>query len=124
MALPSLNSVKKKTKIIIVLPFIMFAAVIVRMGWWQIVKGPKLYETAKRMQPSDTVERANRGKIFDRNGMVLAESASVKTLVCNPQDVRTNGDLNKCVQVISPIIGMSDAKLKACFEEKSQYRII
>lgn len=124
MALPSLNSIKKKTKIIIVLTFIMFAAVIVRMGWWQIVKGPKLYETAKRMQTSDTVERANRGKIFDRNGMVLAESASVKTLVCNPQDVRTNGDLNKCVQVISPIIGMSDAKLKACFEEKSQYRII
>ena len=81
MALPSLTGIKKRTMIIIVATFVMFAAVIVRMAWWQIVRGPKLYETAKRMQTSDTVERANRGRILDRNGMVLAESASVKTLV-------------------------------------------
>ena len=124
MALPSLNSIKKRTTIIVVLTFIAFAAVILRMAWWQVVKGPQLYETAKSMQTSDTVERANRGRILDRNGMVLAESASVKTLVCNPRDVQVNGDLNKCVQVISPIIGMSDEKLRACFEENSQYRII
>ncbi len=124
MALPSLNSIKKRTAVIVVLTFIAFAAVIVRMAWWQIIKGPELYATAKRMQTSDTVERANRGRILDRNGMVLAESASVKTLVCNPQDVRTNGDVNKCIQVISPIIGVSESKLKACFEENSQYRII
>ena len=124
MALPSLNSIKKRTAVIVVLTFIAFSAVIVRMAWWQIIKGPELYATAKRMQTSDTVERANRGRILDRNGMVLAESASVKTLVCNPQDVRTNGDVNKCIQVISPIIGVSESKLKACFEENSQYRII
>lgn len=124
MALPSLNSIKKRTTIIIVATFAVFAAVILKMAWWQIVKGPELSKTAKQMQTSDTVERANRGKILDRNGKVLAESASVKTLVCNPQDVRASGDINRCVQVISPIIGMSDSKLKACFEEKSQYRII
>ena len=124
MALPSLNSIKKRTTIIIVVTFIAFAAVIAKMAWWQVVRGPELYETAKKIQTAETVERANRGRILDRNGMVLAESASVKTLVCNPQDVRTNGDLNKCVQVISPIIGISEAKLKECFEEKSQYRII
>ena len=124
MALPSLTGIKKRTMIIIVATFVMFAAVIVRMAWWQIVRGPKLYETAKRMQTSDTVERANRGRILDRNGMVLAESASVKTLVCNPQDVRQNGDVNKCVEVLSPIIGISEEKLNDCFAEKSQYRII
>ena len=124
MALPSLNNIKKRTTIIIVVTFIAFAAVIAKMAWWQVVRGPELYETAKKIQTAETVERANRGRILDRNGMVLAESASVKTLVCNPQDVRTNGDLNKCVQVISPIIGVSEAKLKECFEEKSQYRII
>ena len=115
MALPSLNSIKKRTKTIVVITLVVFLAVVVRMAWWQIIHGPELYETAKSMQTSDTVERANRGRILDRNGMVLAESASVKTLVCNPQDVRTNGDLNKCVQVISPIIGLIEEKLKACF---------
>lgn len=124
MALPSLNSIKKRTTAIIIVTFIAFAAIILRMAWWQIIKGPQLYKTAKSVQTAETVERANRGRILDRNGMVLAESASVRTLVCNPQDVRANGDLNKCVQVISPIIGMSDAKLKECFEDQTRYRII
>lgn len=124
MALPSLNSIKRRTVIIIVAAFAVFAAVILKMAWWQIVKGPELSKKAKQMQTSDTIERAPRGKILDRNGKVLAESAAVKTLVCNPQDVRTSGDVNKCVQVISPIIGMSNSKLKACFDEDSQYKII
>lgn len=124
MALPSLNSVKRRTRFIIVVVFCGFLCVILKMGWWQIIRGNELAETAKKMQTSDTVERANRGKILDRNGKVLAESASVKTLVCNPRDVRESGDMNKCIQVISPIIGMSDTKLKAYFEEDSQYKII
>lgn len=124
MALPSLNNIKRRTAVIVVLTFAAFAAVILRMAWWQIVKGPELYATAKKMQTSDTVERAARGRILDRNGMVLAESASVKTLVCNPQDIRTNGDLNKCVQILSPITGISESKLKSYFEENSQYRIV
>ena len=124
MALPSLNSIKKRTTVIIVITFVMFALIIIRMFGWQIIKGSELYKTAKEIQTADTAERANRGKILDRNGMVLAESASVKTLVCNPQDVRNHGDMTKCIEVISPIIGVSESKLKACFEEKTKYKII
>ena len=76
------------------------------------------------MQTADTLERADRGKIYDRNGKVLAESASVKTLVCNPQEISKNGDLNACVQILSPIIGISEAKLRSYFTENSQYRIV
>ena len=94
------------------------------MAWWQIIKGNEIAETAKRQQTSATVEQANRGKIYDRNGKVLAESASVKTLVCNPQDIENNGDLNTCVQVISSIIGMSETQLREYMTEDSQYRII
>ncbi len=124
MALPSLNNVKKRTFVIVGVIFFGFLCVVLKMAWWQIVRGPELAETAKRMQTSDTVERAHRGKILDRNGKVLAESASVKTLVCNPQDVRNSGNMNKCIQILSPIIGVSEANLKSYFEEKSQYRII
>lgn len=124
MALPSLNDIKKRSKIIIICIFIGFGLVILRMAWWQIIKGNEIAETAKRQQTSATVEQANRGKIYDRNGKVLAESASVKTLVCNPQDIENNGDLNTCVQVISSIIGMSETQLREYMTEDSQYRII
>ena len=124
MALPSLNGIKKRTLIITVLVFVGFAFVILRMAWWQIIKGESLSEKAKQMQTADTLERADRGKIYDRNGKVLAESASVKTLVCNPQEISKNGDLNACVQILSPIIGISEAKLRSYFTENSQYRIV
>ncbi|MGN0162320.1 MAG: penicillin-binding transpeptidase domain-containing protein [Candidatus Ornithomonoglobus sp.] len=124
MKLPSLNGIKKKSILIIAALFFGFAAVIVRMAWWQLIKGSELAETAKRIQTADTVEKANRGTIYDRNGMVLAESASVKTLVCNPQEISKNGDLNTCISLISPIVGISDTKLRAYFTEDVQYRVI
>lgn len=124
MALPSLNSIKKRTLIIIICILAGFGAVIVRMAWWQIIKGAELSERAKQIQTSGTVEQANRGKIYDRNGKVLAESASVKTLVCNPQDINKSGDLNTCISVLSPILEMSESTLRTYLTENSQYRVI
>lgn len=121
----SLSGIKKNVFLIIALVIVGFCAVIVRMVEWQLIKGNSLAETAKKIQTTDTIERANRGTIFDRNGMVLAESASVKTLVCNPTEVMENGDLNACIGLLSPIIGMGDAKLRSCLTaENSQYRVI
>ena len=124
MALPSLNNIRRRTILIIVAVFVGFAAVIGKMAWWQIVRGSELAKKAKEIQTARTIERANRGTIYDRNGKVLAESASVKTLVCNPKDIKESGDLNTCIKVISPIVGISDAKLREYFSEDSQYRII
>lgn len=124
MALPSLNNVRKRTVVIVALLFIGFAAVIFRMAYWQIVRGPELAKKAKEIQTAETAERAARGKIYDRNGKILAESASVKTLVCNPMNIKAHGDLNTCVNVLSPIIGVSETKLRSYLTENSQYRII
>ena len=124
MKLPKLSSVRKRAIAVIAVIFIGFGLVIGRMAWWQIIKGAEMSKRAKEIQTSSTVERAGRGTIFDRNGKVLAESASVKTLVCNPRDIKESGDLNTCVSLISPIIGMSDAQLRSYLSENSQYRII
>lgn len=124
MALPKLNGVRRRTAAIIAFIFIGFGAVIARMAWWQIVKGDEMSKRAKEIQTSATLERANRGTIYDRNGKVLAESASVKTLVCNPRDIKASGDLNTCVSLLSPIIGMSDSQLRSYLTEQSQYKII
>ena len=124
MALPSLNGIKKKALVIGVIVLVCFVFVILRMAWWQIIKGEELARTAKRIQTAETVERANRGKIYDRNGKVLAESASVKTLVCNPVEVSKHGDLNFCIRVLSPIIGESEAKLRSNLTGDVQYKIL
>ena len=59
-----------------------------------------------------------RGIIYDRNGKILAESASVKTLVCNPRDVQEHGEMNRCAQIISPIIGVDEEDLKKYFTSR------
>ncbi len=110
--------------IIVAVFFIGFAAVLTAMAWWQIVRGPELAKTAKEIQTAVTLERAPRGSIYDRNGKILAESASVKTLVCNPQDIKNYGDLNTCIKVLSPIVGMTEAKLRSCLTGDLQYQII
>lgn len=124
MALPSLNGIKKNAVIISIIVLACFVAVIGRMAWWQIIKGEELSKTAKKIQTAETVERANRGKIYDRNGKVLAESASVKTLVCNPIEVANHGDLNFCIQTLAPIIGESEAKLRSNLTGDVQYKIV
>ena len=124
MKLPEISSIKKRAIAVTAIVFIGFLFVVARMVWWQIINGAELAKRAKEIQTSSTVERAGRGTIFDRNGKVLAESASVKTLVCNPRDVKESGDLNTCVSLISPIIGMSDTQLRSYLTEASQYRII
>lgn len=124
MALPSLNNIKKRTVIIVVCVFVCFALVILRMAWWQIIRGAELAQTAKNQQTTNTVEQAARGKILDRNGKVLAESASVKTLVCNPMDIKNHGDIDVCVDVLAPILDMDSDTLYKYLSDNSQYRVI
>lgn len=124
MKIPALSGIKRRALIIVAILFIGFAGVIVRMAWWQIVRGADLAETAKKLQTAETAERANRGKIYDRNGKVLAESAAVKTLVCNPSEIRLHGDLNYAVNTISQIIGVSENKLRTAFTRDGQYQIV
>ena len=89
---PSLNEIRKRTIVMVLAVIAALTALVVRVGYWQIVRGDELTKKAKAQQQGSSIITASRGNIYDRNGKVLAESASVNTLICNPEDVKADGD--------------------------------
>lgn len=61
---------------------------------------------------------ARRGKIFDRNGVTLAESNEAYSLYVNPRVMK---DPEVFANIISPIIGMSESEIVNIIKENKNY---
>ena len=66
------------------LVFIGFGAVLVSLFRWQIVRGEEMSNAALDQSLRSTTLSAMRGSIYDATGKVLAQSASVWTVVLEP----------------------------------------
>ena len=69
-----------------------FGLITGRLWYLQFVEGSELQGMAISQQMRDTTIRANRGTIYDRNGTVLAQSATVWTVYISPKylEVKNN----------------------------------
>lgn len=75
----------QRTAILLVIILLVgFGAVVLRIGYLQLIKGEELSQRAVEQQLHDTEISAKRGTIYDRNGKVLAQSASVWRVVMAP----------------------------------------
>ena len=108
---PSLNEIRKKTLIMMLIVTGVLVLLIARVAYWQIIRGEELSSKAKAQQQGSSIITASRGSIYDRNGKVLAESASVNTLICNPEDIKEDGDAAVIASRLSPILDMDQAKI-------------
>ncbi len=66
---------------------LVFLLLIIRLGYIQFVQGRELKTMAYVQQTLDRTINPNRGTIYDRNGEVLAMSASVETITVNPTNI-------------------------------------
>ena len=65
----------------------LFAVVVARLFYLQVVDGPALAEQAEARRTNSQVIEAKRGTIYDRNGNVLATSVGCYDVYCNPKEV-------------------------------------
>ncbi len=77
----------KRLRLIIIVPFIIFVALIIRIFWIQFIDGPWLKERAYRQQISSRILTPDRGSILDVNGKSLAISEKVDTISINPSKI-------------------------------------
>lgn len=98
------NRIQKKVKVSIkrlkgflVFIFIVFIALVARIGAIQFIDGTWLKERAYSQSTSSTVVSAKRGTIYDSNGKALAISAEVDTVSVNPEYlvVKEKGEVNQ-----------------------------
>ncbi len=104
--------------------FICLGALILRLGYWQIIKAGDMQSAIEDQQNRKVAVTAPRGSIYDRNGKVLAESASVSTLICNPQDVQENGDAEVIAEELSVILDMDYEKIHKLLNKSNRYQVI
>ena len=121
---PSLNEIRKKTLIMMLIVIGALAVLIVRVAYWQIIRGDELSSKAKAQQQGSSIITASRGSIYDRNGKVLAESASVNTLICNPEDIKEDGDAAVIAARLAPVLDMDQEKITELITKNSRYQVI
>ena len=108
----------------VVVVVICMAALVLRLVYWQIIRGEELAGRAKSQQTGSNIITAARGNIYDRNGKALAESTSVDTLICNPNDVRENKNADFIAEKLSVILDMERDTLVSLLTRNSNYQVI
>lgn len=94
-----------------------FGAVITRLAYLQLVQGEELQRRAVEQQLSDTPISAKRGTIYDRNGKVLAQSASVWRVVMAPAYFDNDEQRRFVAKRLASILNLNEEEL---FEDTKQ----
>lgn len=102
--------IKKRLVVLFGIIFLIMVALVVRVGWIQIINGPELQKMAVDQWTNDITIDAKRGKILDRNGEELAVSASCERVDVYMVDVRKAEKDDKDIKVkmaasLSKILG-------------------
>ena len=108
----------------LIIVLICMGLLVVRLAYWQIIRGEELSVKVKNQQTGSSIITASRGKIYDRNGKTLAESVSANTLVCNPQDVKESGDAAVIAKELSQVLDVDYQKLYANLTKSNRYQVL
>lgn len=115
MSQPSISSKRRLVVIFFIVSLFMFA-LIIRLGWIQIVQGEHYKELANSQQTRDIPIPSKRGTIYDRNGKELAISASTNTIWAKPKEVT---DPEKAGEILSEILDLdADETIKKLKDTK------
>ena len=111
--------------LLIIILAVGFGAVITRLAFLQLVQGEELQRRAIEQQLSDTPISAKRGTIYDANGKILAQSASVWRVVMAPAyfDDGPEGDEQReyVAAQLSEILGLDKAELLEDTKQNTYY---
>lgn len=94
-----------------------FGTAVLRLGYLQLIQGEELRQKAVDQQLGDITVSAKRGDIYDRNGKVLAQSASVWKLIMAPIYIKTDEQRRYITDGISEIFGYDQEEWESLFEK-------
>lgn len=80
-------NIKKRIRIMLFIVIFIIILLLIRLFWIQIIQGKKLSQMALEQQNLDREISAKRGIIYDRNGEILAMSASSEMITINPNNI-------------------------------------
>lgn len=105
-----LRKIDKRIKIFLLFLLLAFILIILKVFYVQIFDYKKLSSLANDLWSRDLPVEANRGRILDRNGVVLADNLTTTSLVLVPNQIK---DKKKATQELAEILGVSYKEMSA-----------
>jgi penicillin-binding protein 2 len=99
---PTVKSFQDRLSVAMIFVLICFSILLLRFVWLQVVTHQRHSLAAENNRIALIPAPANRGLIYDRNGIVIARNYSAYTLEINPSQVETN--LNDLLDELSSVI--------------------
>ncbi len=117
----------KRIYILAVVLVFLFTLDAVRVLYLQTARGDELSAKADSQQLSDTEVSAMRGTIYDSEGNVLAQSATVWNIYLDPSNITDDETRNFIVDNLSVILELDEKGKKELFEKsqkKTRYVVV
>ena len=76
----------------LIIVLLIFALLLLRIGYLQFVEGNSLKEQAYNQQTINQIISPKRGNIYDSTGKALAISAQVDTITINPSKITNDNE--------------------------------
>ena len=108
--------INKKIKIVLIIIFFLFGLIVCKVGYIQLFQYGKLNKLAKDLWSRNLPIEANRGKIYDRNGKVLADNLTTTSLVLIPNQIK---DKDKVSSDLATILGVSKSEMDKHVKKKT-----
>ena len=116
---------RQRTAILILLILVLgFGAAILRLTYLTTVQSSELQEAAVDLQLADTTVSAKRGTIYDANGNVLAESASVWQVVMSPVNFKNDKQRQAAAKGLSEIFDLEYNDVLDDTKQQSHYVVV
>ena len=110
--------------LLIIILVVGFGAVITRLTFLQLIQGEDLQQKAVQQQLSDTTVSAKRGTIYDRNGKILAQSASVWQVVLSPANFKEDEQREFVAKELSEILSLKYEDVLELTKQDSYYAVV
>ena len=120
----TLGKMRKRAVILFIILIALLALLVFRVAYWQIVRGEEMKARASEQQTNSTVVVASRGTVYDRNNKPIAESASVDTVVCNPQQIAKDKAAETVATKLSAILSMDYESIYKLLTKTNRYQVI
>lgn len=98
------KKVDQRLKIFVIAVFIIFIIIILKVFYIQVFEYDKLNDLASDLWSRNLPIEADRGKIYDRNGVVLADNVTTTSLVLIPSQIK---DKKYATEKLSEILSVS-----------------
>lgn len=105
-----------RIRLFFVVVIILFLVIIGKVIYIQVFEYDKLSQLSNELWSRNLPIEGNRGLIYDRNGVVLADNVTTTSLVLIPNQIT---DKDKVVKELSSILGVSEDEMRKHVNKKT-----